>query len=430
MFNYITYEERMEIENCLHNGKSFGQIAKELGKDRSTISREIRKHSVIERTGYGANGYNACTHREECTKVHVCSGDCHSQALKYCKLCNCCNDNCLEFEEQVCVTRFKPPYVCNSCSEKNRCTLEKTMYYAVKAHSTAQAHISESRRGILTSEQELNRLNAFVTPLILQGQSIHQIYINYADTLMCSEKTLYNYIDHGFFDARNIDLPRKVRYRPRKKKQEFKVDRGCYIGRSYTEYQQYLVKNPEVNTVQMDSVLGTVGGKVLLTIHFTDTNFMLAYLREANTSQSVIDVFDYLYLKLGRTLFLKFFPLVLTDRGSEFSNPRMIEMTPDGLKRTSVFYCDPGAPYQKGAIENNHELVRRILPKGHSFDKLTQADIDRMMNHINSYRRPKLGDKSPFEAFAFHHGTELFEKLGLAPVEPNCVILKPRLLKR
>lgn len=430
MSNYITYEERMEIENCLHNGKSFGQIAKELGKDRSTISREIRKHSVIERTGYGANGYNACAHREECTKVHVCSGDCHRQALKYCRLCNCCNDNCLEFEEQVCVTRFKPPYVCNSCSERNRCTLEKTMYYAVKAHSTAQAHISESRRGILTSEQELNRLNAFVTPLILQGQSIHQIYINYADTLMCSEKTLYNYIDHGFFDARNIDLPRKVRYRPRKKKQEFKVDRGCYIGRSYTEYQQYLVKNPEVNTVQMDSVLGTVGGKVLLTIHFTDTNFMLAYLREANTSQSVIDVFDYLYLKLGRTLFLKLFPLVLTDRGSEFSNPRMIEMTPDGLKRTNVFYCDPGAPYQKGAIENNHELVRRILPKGHSFDKLTQADIDRMMNHINSYRRPKLGDKSPFEAFAFHHGTELFEKLGLTPVEPNCVILKPRLLKR
>ncbi len=430
MSNYITYEERMEIENCLHNGKSFGQIAKELGKDRSTISREIRKHSVIERTGYGANGYNACTHREECTKVHVCSGDCHRQALKYCKLCNCCNDNCLEFEEQVCVTRFKPPYVCNSCSERNRCTLEKTMYYAVKAHSTAQAHISESRRGILTSEQELNRLNAFVTPLILQGQSIHQIYINYADTLMCSEKTLYNYIDQGFFDARNIDLPRKVRYRPRKKKQEFKVDRGCYIGRSYTEYQQYLVKNPEVNTVQMDTVIGTVGGKVLLTIHFTDTNFMLAYLREANTSQSVIDVFDYLYLKLGRTLFLKLFPLVLTDRGSEFSNPRMIEVTPDGLRRTSVFYCDPGAPYQKGAIENNHELVRRILPKGHSFDKLTQADIDRMMNHINSYRRPKLGDKSPFEAFAFHHGTELFEKLGLAPVEPNCVILKPRLLKR
>ena len=53
MSNYITYEERMEVENCLFNGKSFGEIAKVLGKDRSTISREVRKHSLIERSGYG-----------------------------------------------------------------------------------------------------------------------------------------------------------------------------------------------------------------------------------------------------------------------------------------------------------------------------------------------------------------------------------------
>lgn len=85
MSHYITYEERMEIENGLHNGKSFGQIAKELGKDRSTISREVRKHSLIERTGYGANGYNACAHRDNCTKVHVCSGSCSRQSLKYLK---------------------------------------------------------------------------------------------------------------------------------------------------------------------------------------------------------------------------------------------------------------------------------------------------------------------------------------------------------
>lgn len=74
MSNYITYEERMEVENCLFNGKSFGEIAKVLGKDRSTISREVRKHSLIERSGYGANGYNACVHRDSCTKVHVPKG--------------------------------------------------------------------------------------------------------------------------------------------------------------------------------------------------------------------------------------------------------------------------------------------------------------------------------------------------------------------
>lgn len=345
-------------------------------------------------------------------------------------MCNSCNDNCSDFEEQICITRFKPPYVCNSCSERNRCTLEKTVYYAAKAHAKAQAHISESRKGVMTTEQEMSRLNAFVTPLILQGQSIHQIYVNYADTLMCSEKTLYNYIDHGFFDARNIDLPRKVRYRPRKKEQEFKVDRGCYVGRNYVDYQQFLLKYPNAHTVQMDSVIGTVGGKVLLTIHFPETSFMMAFLRDANTSQSVIDVFDYLYRKLGKELFEKLFPVILTDRGSEFSNPRMIEFEPGGIRRTNVFYCDPSSPYQKGSIEVNHELIRRILPKGTSFDKLTQTDIDHMMNHINSYRRAKLGNKTPYEAFIFYYGKEPLEKLGYSQIDPSCVVMTPKLFKR
>ena len=283
----------------------------------------------------------------------------------------------------------------------------------------------------MTTEQEMSRLNAFVTPLILQWQSIHQIYVNYADTLMCSEKTLYNYIDHGFFDARNIDLPRKVRYRPRKKEQEFKVDRGCYVGRNYVDYQQFLLKHPNAHTVQMDSVIGTVGGKVLLTIHFPETSFMMAFLRDANTSQSVIDVFDYLYRKLGKDLFEKLFPVILTDRGSEFFNPKMIECEPScGIRRTNVFYCDPSSPYPKGSIEVNHELVRRILPKGTSFDKLTQTDIDHMMNHINSYRRAKLGNWTPYEAFTFYYGKEALEKLGCSQIDQSCVVMTPKLFKR
>jgi IS30 family transposase len=293
----------------------------------------------------------------------------------------------------------------------------------------ADENISESRRGVLSSEQELTALNELVTPLILQGHSVHQIYINNADSLMCSEKTLYNYIDNGFFDARNIDLPRKVRYRPRRKKKEFKVDKGCYIGRGYLDYQAFILKHPDYHTVQMDSVIGAVGGKVLLTVHFPDTGFMMAFLRASNTSQLVIDVFDRLHNALGKTLFEKLFPVLLTDRGSEFSNPAVLEKSPDGVRRTHVFFCDPNAAYQKGSLEVNHELIRRVLPKGTSFDDLEQTDIDRMMNHINSYGRPKLGDKTPFEAFEFYHGNELFKKLGYTPILPNNVILKPKLLK-
>ena len=430
MSNYTTYEERMEIEMCLFNGLSFSETAKEVKKDRSTISREVRKHSVIEKTGYNATGYNACSHRESCTKVHVCSGNCTRQSCKYCKTCSSCNDNCPDFEEQICINRFKPPYVCNGCAERNRCTLEKTLYIAAKAQKQAEAEISDSRKGVLISEEELTRLNTLVTPLILQGQSVHQIYCNKADSLMCSERTLYSYIDQGFFDARNIDLPRKVRYRPRRKQQEFKVDKGCYIGRNYTDFQSYLAKHPDCHVVQMDTVIGTVGGKVLLTIHFADTSFMIAFLRESNTSQSVIDVFDFLYKKLGRALFERLFPVILTDRGSEFSNPSMLETEPGGIRRTNIFFCDPGAPYQKGSIEVNHELIRRILPKGRSFNDLTQEDVDRMMCHINSYRRAKLNNKTPFEAFDFYFGNKLFELLHYVPIDPDCVILTQKLLKR
>ena len=430
MSHYTTFEERLEIENGLRENLSFGEIAKRLSKDRSTVSREVKKYAVVEKSGYNASGYNACVHRPNCTKSHVCMGDCGRKSVKYCKLCGRCNDFCPDFEEQTCVIRLKPPYVCNGCEERNRCTLEKTLYSATAAQKTADRNISESRRGVLAAEQELVVLNDLVTPLILQGHSVHQIYTNNVDSLMCSEKTLYNYIDNGFFDARNIDLPRKVRYRPRKKKKEFKVDKGCYIGRNYQDYQAFMQRYPEHHTVQMDSVIGTIGGKVLLTVHFPDTGFMLAFLRISNTSQSVIDIFDRLYNTLGRTLFEKLFPVLLTDRGSEFSNPAALERSPDGILRTRVFYCDPNAPFQKGSLEVNHSLIRRVLPKGTSFDSFEQADIDRMMNHINSYKRKKLGNKSPFEAFEFYYGKSLFEKLGYEPIPSNNVIIKSGLLKR
>ena len=304
------------------------------------------------------------------------------------------------------------------------------MYYAEDAQSTFEANISEARSGILSSEAELARLNALISPLIKQGQSIHQVYASRMDELMCSEKTLYNYIDACLFDVRNIDLPRKVKYRPRYKKPEFKVDKGCRIGRNYKDFQAFMEKNPELSIVQMDSVIGSKGGKVLLTIHFVDTSLMLAFLRDSNTSQSVIDVFEHIYQAIGKTDFKNLFPVILTDNGSEFSNPKAIEFGPDGLRRTHVFYCDPSSPYQKGSIEVNHELVRRILPKGTPLEPLTQKNICLMMNHVNSYKRKKLNNRSPYQAFSFYYGEDLLHRLECFPVATEEIILKPALLKK
>ena len=175
---------------------------------------------------------------------------------------------------------------------------------------------------------------------------------------------------------------------------------------------------------------GTKGGKVLLTIHFTNSQFMLAFIRDANTSRSVIDIFEDLYWELGPDVFLELFPVILTDNGSEFSNPEAIEFDKLGNPRTRIFYCDPSAPYQKGAVENNHEIIRRIVPKGHSFNSYLQNDISLMMNHVNSYGRKKLNDRSPCSVFSFLHGAVILKKLGSELISANEVILKPNLLKK
>ncbi len=167
----------------------------------------------------------------------------------------------------------------------------------------------------------------------------------------------------------------------------------------------------------------------MLTIHFVDSQFMLAFIRDANTSRSVIDIFENLYLELGPDTFLKLFPVILTDNGSEFTNPKAIDFDRQGNRITRIFYCDPSAPYQKGAAENNHELIRRIVPKGQSFNSFQQKDISLMMSHINSYSRKKLNDQSPYSVFSFLYGAKTLAKLDSELIKPNEIIMNPSLLK-
>ncbi len=431
MSKFFTYEERLTLQKFLKESLSFKKIAHRLDKNPTTISREIRKHSSEVATGYPGFPYNACRNRFNCRKKSLCGKECTRPSAVYCKLCQKCNDSCPDFIEEICTARFRVPYVCNGCEQISKCTLLKNIYDAEHAHVKAHETISESRSGLCICEEEIARLNSIISPLVQQGQSIHQIYVCHENELMCSEKTIYNYIDACLLDVRNIDLPRKVKFRERYKKPEFKVDKGCRIGRNYEAFQNFLDNNPDTAIVQMDSVIGTKGGKCLLTIHFVETNLMLAFLRESNTSQSVLDVYNDLYQKLGRELFRKLFPVILTDNGSEFSNPKAIEYGSEQCgMRTRVYYCDAGCPHQKGAIEVNHSLIRRVLPKGTGFNHLTQEDITRMMNHINSYKRKKLNNRSPYETFSFYHGEEVLQKLGCSPVTADEIHLKPSLLKR
>ena len=288
--------------------------------------------------------------------------------------------------------------------------------------------LSERRKGFLISEEEALQLERVITLPILRGQSVHHVCNTHKDELTVCEKTIYNYIDGGVFELKNIDLPRKVRYRIRKKPKEYRIDIHCREGRTYEDYLNFMSKN-DVPLVQMDTVKGGIAGSVLLTIHFVSCGFMLAFLRPANTSKSVIDIFDRLDKLLGRETFMKLFPAILTDNGSEFSNPMRLEFDKDGEQRTYIFYCERNRPDQKGSIEVTHEFIRRIIPKGVSFDKLTQDKVNLMMSHINSYNRKKLNDSCPYKVFELLYSKEILNKLGIGYIPSDDINLTPKLLK-
>lgn len=426
---HLDLSQRIVIEQSLNKKLSFKAIRREIDKDCTTISKEVRSRRQFKKTGAYGRPFNDCIYRFSCNL----SGCCNDPTCRnnFCKFCPNCHKVCSNYKKENCILLNHPPYVCNGCDKRNNCTLEKALYSASSAQKEYELIRSESRQGVQISEEEAIRLNQIISPLVAKGQSPHAICVNHMDELMCNERTIYNYINNGILSVKNIDLPRKVRYSIRKpKKDNFKVDKQCRIGRTYNAFCNYMQKYPDTPVVQMDSVEGRKGGKVLLTIHFTIPQLMLAFIRDSNTSQSVIDIINRLYLELRPDIFDELFPLFLVDNGSEFSNPLAIELDAQGNQRTRVYYCDPSAPYQKGALENNHELIRRIITKGTSLDCLTQDDIKKMMNHINCYPRKNLGNKTPYEVFSALYGEDLLKKLGVSFIPPDEVTLRPSLLKK
>ncbi|MGN0807531.1 MAG: IS30 family transposase [Candidatus Coproplasma sp.] len=425
-YKHLTMSERIEIYSLLKQDVSIRKIAKALNRDPTTIAKEIKKHLEVKETGCGGRPFNQCKNSDKCLKSGVCGAEfCYT----FCYKCSRCNLYCKDFEEQVCERLVKAPYCCNGCPKTRSCHYRKKVYRANIAHSEYKHNLSESRKGFYIRKAEAKRIEQIISQPILHGQSVHHVYLTHKDELTISERSIYTYIDGGVFNLKNIDLPRKVRYRARKKQSEPKIDRHCREGRTYEDYIAYIKENPSA-IVQMDTVKGGISGKVLLTLHFVTCKFMLAILRDANTSKSVIQAINQLDVTLGREKFKELFPVLLTDNGCEFSNPARIEADMNGEMRTRVFYCDRNRPDQKGSIEVTHEFIRRIIPRGQSLECYTQEDINLMMSHINSYGRKRLNDISPYDMFTLLYGQGTAELLGIQKIPYDQINLTPNLLKK
>ena len=438
---HLTLSDRFYIEQELLQGSSFKKIGGMLHKDPTTISKEILRNAKIlpgERNRH--NPCRNCTLYPEC-RLRGNDAAIHCESSRTCnKACRYCWNKaipeiCDSYASWQCNRPDRPPYVCNACEHlKKNCPLPKRIYQARFAHRQYERKLTDSRKGINMSPEELQELNDLISPLILKGQPLSHIFAVHADEIPVCRRTLYNYLDQKVFQARNIDLPRRVRYKKRRKSNPPRVRdiRQTYRNkRTYKDFLYYLETHPDTDVVEMDTVKGSrASGKCLLTLLFRSCSFMIIILMRRCTQGEVIEAIDRLTDTLGIRLFRKYFPVILTDNGSEFKDRWRIEKTGDGRPRTFVYYCDPYISNQKGRLEKNHEFIRYVIPKGQSMFRYTQEDINLLASHINSTSRDGLNGQTPYDLAQLLLDKRIPVLTGIVRIAPDDVQLKPALLDR
>lgn len=412
---------------------TFASIARNLNRSASTIAREVLHYRCISgRTPI--SGENDCIHRPGCQRNSICPNVRHACHLSRCKKCPkdiLCTTICSNYESVHCPLLDKPPYVCTPCKMQKSCVKNKAYYSAHRADAAHYKSIKIAHSGVRKTPEELREIASIIEPLIAKGQSLNHICATHAEELGLSERSLYNYIDKGVFKIRNIDLPKKVVYRQRRKQEILtRIEYRYRQGRTIENFNSYIEANPDLSVVEMDTVKGCRSkSKVMLTMIFRKTSFMLIFLMKDGTQESVTQVFDALTDLIGLSLFKRLFSVILTDNGVEFKNPEALEHTRTGLLRSHLFFCDPQASWQKPLVENNHRLIRRILPKGSNFNPLTLRDTHLICCHINSVLRENLDNKTPFDLMSSKDEKKLLSALNLSPIPPDEVTLSPKLIK-
>ena len=422
--SHLTLSERQIILTGIRNGSTKSAIAETIGKDKSTVGKEIRLHRYCS---------------SHCSLTRECG------IYKKCKPNGPCPIDCQDFVQFVCSRRDRTPGACDGCSDFRHCHFNKYLYDPVQANLTYTETLRDSRAGVDLNSKDAEALARIIKPLMDQGQAPYQIIKDHPELGIC-EKTLYNYIDEDIFGClpldiriKNVDLRRKVSRRITKKesaKYKKRESHKYLQGRLYVDYQAYVVENPDAFVTQMDTVYNDITeGPFIQTFKFIKTGLLVGVYHDTKTAEDMVNGVESLYTALGTEVFAKYCAILLTDRGSEFSDPDHMEMSNDGLQRTHVFFCNPLSAGQKGSLENKHRELRYILPKDTDLRDLGLVDQDSLntaISHVDSAPVKFLGGKSPLELTQFLY-PDLYERIiafGLRPIDRDDVILKPYLLKK
>ena len=373
---HLTLSDRNDIQLGLERGETFKAIGQSILKDPTTISKEVKRNRQVRES--------------TCDKL-------------------------------PCPLLDKATFVCNGCPKRRQnCGYKKIFYLAKQAQKQYEQTLVEAREGTPLNSKTFWDMDKVISDGVKKGQHIYHILKTH--NLDVSSSTVYRHIRKGYLSIAPIDLARAVKFKERRKSKLPSIPKEAKKGRSYEDFLNYLALKQLNSWLEMDTVMGRIGGKVLLTFNLSFCNFIFARLLDNKTA---LEVTKHLY-DVKNTLhqadkdFFQLFPVILTDNGGEFARVDDIEMDVQG--ESKLFFCDPNRSDQKGRIEKNHTLIRDILPKGTSFDNLTQEDINLVCSHVNSVKRAALNGKSAYELFAFTYGEEIPKLLGISkiPAEDVC----------
>ena len=382
-YKHLTLSDRNDIQLGLERGETFKAIGQSILKDPTTVSKEVKRNRQVRES-------------------------------------TCDNLPCPLLD--------KAPFVCNGCPKRRQnCGYKKIFYLAKQAQKQYEQTLVEAREGTPLNSKTFWDMDKVISDGVKKGQHIYHILKTH--NLDVSSSTVYRHIRKGYLSIAPIDLARAVKFKERRKSKLPSIPKEAKKGRSYEDFQNYLALKQLDSWLEMDTVLGRMGGKVLLTFNLSFCNFIFARLLDNKTA---LEVTKHLY-DIKNTLhqadkdFFQLFPVILTDNGGEFARVDDIEMDVRG--ESKLFFCDPNRSDQKGRIEKNHTLIRDILPKGTSFDNLTQEDINLVCSHVNSVKRAALNGKSAYELFAFTYGEEIPKLLGISKIPAEDVCQSSKLLQ-
>ena len=386
---HLTQVDRKEIEECLSKRMPFKAIGKLIGKDPTTISYEVKHHRSEHRNNFVT-------------------------------------------EEGTCPDLLHSPFVCNGCQKKHSsaCHYIRFYYHASTAQSEYRSLLTEAREGIPLNKQQFYETDRIITEGLKKGQHIYHIMAN-SQEITCSKSTVYRHFQKGYYSASVIDLPRAVKFKVRKCHKADYVPSGVKIGRSYDDFVEYITEHHLERHVELDTVIGRIGGKVIMTVHFTSCNFMIGLLMENKSAAEGALRFSSFKNRLrdAGVSIPALFDVLLCDNGGEFADVFSFENDNNENREIPLFFCDPMRSSQKPQIEKNHTLFRDIVPKGSSFDDFTQETVNLIFSHVNSVSRSIFHGKTPFDLFSFFYNERIAALMGIHAIPPNQVVQSPSLLK-